>query len=323
MRESLRRIFAVFQVRNIEFYRDWGALVWSLVFPVLMMLAFGYLFRADESLRFKVGRIAEAKAPEVFEESFFEWVSYETLSSAEKRLHANKLDLVWNGKWNGGVVVYASESPRSLLALKVFETHEPKGVALVKRAVAGKPVSYAEWLFSGVLAMNVLWLSLWGVGWVIVRQRKYGILKRFKASPLYPHEYLIAQLFSRLWVLVASGIFVFLVSRWVYPFRVEGSVWSLLLIYTLGCLSMSSIGLIVAARVTSEELANGLLNFFTYPMMFLSEIWFSLEGSPEWVQKTAHALPLWQMTDAMRRIQLEGATLAECSSALWGMTPTA
>ena len=44
---------------------------------------------------------------------------------------------------------------------------------------------------------------------------------------------------------------------------------------------MISIGLFIAARFTSEELASGILNVLTWPMMLLSGVWFSLEGSPD------------------------------------------
>ena len=48
----------------------------------------------------------------------------------------------------------------------------------------------------------------------------------------------------------------------------------------LGATSMISLGLLVAARVASEEFAGGLLNLVSWPMMFLSGVWFSLEGAP-------------------------------------------
>jgi ABC-2 type transport system permease protein len=159
--------------------------------------------------------------------------------------------------------------------------------------------------------MNVLWMALWGIGWVVVRQRRVGILKRFKASPLTPAEYLIAQLLSRLLVLIVTAVIIFAGSHLIYPFHTEGSYLTLFIVYIIGCLSISSLGFIIAARFTSEEFSNGMMNLITYPMMFLSEIWFSLEGSPEWVLKLAKFMPLWHLTDSMRRIMNEGATMMD------------
>ena len=50
--------------------------------------------------------------------------------------------------------------------------------------------------------------------------------------------------------------------------------------------------------------------------MFISEIWFSLEGSPEWVRKIAEFSPLWQMTDCMRKIMYEGYQMKDLMPSL-------
>ncbi|HLU07787.1 MAG TPA: ABC transporter permease, partial [Woeseiaceae bacterium] len=66
-----------------------------------------------------------------------------------------------------------------------------------------------------------------------------------------------------------------------------------------------------AARVTSEELAGGLLNLVTWPMMMLSGVWFSLEGSSEWVQQTAKVFPLTHVLDAARGIMIDGGSFSD------------
>jgi ABC-type polysaccharide/polyol phosphate export permease len=48
-------------------------------------------------------------------------------------------------------------------------------------------------------------------------------------------------------------------------------------------------------------------------MMFLSGVWFSLEGSPAWVIQLAKAFPLTHVIDAARAIMTEGATLSQVS----------
>ena len=70
---------------------------------------------------------------------------------------------------------------------------------------------------------------------------------------------------------------------------------------------MVALGLTIAARFSSEELVGGLLNLLTWPMMLLSGIWFSLEGSPRWVQWIAHVFPLTHALDAARAVMLDGA----------------
>jgi len=72
-------------------------------------------------------------------------------------------------------------------------------------------------------------------------------------------------------------------------------------------------GLLVAARFHSDELAGGLVNFLSWPMMLLSGVWFSLEGAPQWIKVAADLLPLTHIVDAARSIMLDGATLLDIS----------
>jgi len=74
--------------------------------------------------------------------------------------------------------------------------------------------------------------------------------------------------------------------------------------------------LTIAARFSSEELVGGLLNLLTWPMMLLSGIWFSLEGSPHWVQMVGKIFPLTHVLDASRAVMLDGAGFAQVASDL-------
>jgi ABC-type multidrug transport system permease subunit len=97
----------------------------------------------------------------------------------------------------------------------------------------------------------------------------------------------------------------------IFHFRIEGSYLDLAIVFLLGGMSLTSLGLLVAARGISEEFTSGVLNFITWPMMFLSEVWFSLEGAPQWVKSFAQILPLTHMLTAIRKIMNDGAGLLD------------
>jgi ABC-type multidrug transport system permease subunit len=68
---------------------------------------------------------------------------------------------------------------------------------------------------------------------------------------------------------------------------------------------------VVAARGSSEEFASGIVNFIGWPMIFLSEVWFSLEGAPEWLKHLSGVFPLTYMLRAVRAIMNDGAGLID------------
>jgi len=116
---------------------------------------------------------------------------------------------------------------------------------------------------------------------------------------------------SRLWLIVGVTSLVYVSTNLLVGFRMYGSYISLFLVLVLGTFSMICLSLTVAARLSNEETANGLLNMISWPMMMLSGVWFSLEGSPAIIQQAAQIFPLTHMIDAARAIMIDGAGLAE------------
>ena len=70
----------------------------------------------------------------------------------------------------------------------------------------------------------------------------------------------------------------------------------------------------------SEELAGGLLNLINWPMMLLSGVWFSLEGTGETVQAISKIFPLTHVLDSARAVILDGATFADVAPSLAALT---
>jgi ABC-type multidrug transport system permease subunit len=103
---------------------------------------------------------------------------------------------------------------------------------------------------------------------------------------------------------------------WLIGFTMHGSYLDLFILFALGTFSIISLGLIIAARTASEELASGLLNLLSWPMMFLSGVWFSLEGLHPYVRGLAQLFPLTHLIEGARAIMIDGASLADISGQL-------
>jgi len=86
-------------------------------------------------------------------------------------------------------------------------------------------VRYVDWLISGLLGMNMMFSGLFGVGYVIVRYRKTGVLKRYKATPVRAMEFLLAQVLSRLALMIVFTSFVYLGTNLLLHFRWWDPTW--------------------------------------------------------------------------------------------------
>jgi len=318
------RFWAVLIGRNKEFLRDRGALGWNLLFPFFVVFGMAFAFSDKGQDIFKVGVVGELSSlpPGFAATKHLKFVAFDDKAVALGKLRHHQLDmLVSPGK---ELVYFVNEaSPKGYLVEKIMLGTDAARHAPSREAVEGKPIRYVDWLVSGLLSMNMMFSALFGVGYNLVRYRKNGVLKRLKATPLRAFEFLAAQVVSRLILIMAVFTVVYQGSDFFLHFQRLGSLLDLYLIFALGSACLISLGLLVAARVTSEELAGGVLNMLSWPMMFLSGVWFSLEGAPKGLRLFADMMPLTHLIAAARAVMTEGATLAQVSVHLYilaGMT---
>jgi ABC-type multidrug transport system permease subunit len=333
---NFKRMRTILKARNHEFFRDRAAFGWNFLFPFLIVAGFGIIFGGQQQTEFKVG-VFPAPTSEIsrhtlelpweFAQSpYAGFIGFENFEQGLDRLKHHKIDILVKAGPPPFQYWISDSSPKGYIAEKVFNASlmpdSDRHLAL-KRDIKGREIRYVDWLFPGILAMNMMFSALYGVGYIVVRYRKNGVLKRLKATPLTALEYLSAQALSRIFLLMFTLVVVWIGCDLVFSFRVEGSYTAVFVVFFMGGLSLIALGLILAARGTSEEFTNGVLNFITWPMMFLSEVWFSIEGAPRWVKLFSQIFPLTHMLTAVRRIMNDGASLMEVGfelSVLLGMT---
>jgi len=313
---NFRRLAAIWHARNLEFLRDRSTLVFNVMLPLALVVAFAVIFGGQPRNLFKIGVIAPPGAAlDATLHPFlgtryadFYGVDAADLDASIRTVERHQADLLLDLREAPRYWVNA-DSPKGYLAEKLLL--EAAGGAAQREPVSGAAVRYVDWLLPGILGMNMMFSCLFGVGYVVVRYRKSGFLRRLSATPVTALEFGAAQILSRLLLTVSVTVLVYAALSLMISFRNEGSVLLLLVTAVVGAVSMISLGFMVAARFTSEELANGVINLVSWPMMLLSGVWFSLEGAPGWLRVAAQALPLTQMLEAARAIMLDGAGPAE------------
>jgi ABC-type multidrug transport system permease subunit len=315
------RIKAVFIARNREFYRDRAGLGWNIFMPIFMLAGFAFIFSGAPEDQLKVGVVSpQGELPQdrtgLLGLDYVAFLPVADPAQALPKVERHQLDLLVDLGVEPPVYWVNEESPRGYLAERLLlgaqvESGSPAGGQPERRPVTGAAVSYADWVLPGILAMNVMFSSLWGVGWVIVRYRKNGVLRRLKATPLSPFEFLSAQVLSRLVVVMAGNLVVYVGALLILDFPMRGSYLALTLVYLSGALCLISLGLIVSARLRTEELADGILNLVSWPMLLLSGVWFSMEGTSRAAQALSGLSPLTHLVDAARAIMIDGAGVAD------------
>ena len=306
----IKRLIAVWHARNLEFLRDRPTLLFTLALPVGIVIGMGFIFGGPPRPLFKVGVLGTGIASQAnpfLHERYTRFLSIGDRAAGLYQVRHQRIDLLVD--FHAPVRYWVNtDSPKGYIVEKLLLAADP---AAQRQPVTGQAIPYVAWLFPGILAMNMMFSCLFGVGYVVLRYRKSGFLKRLHATPLTAFEFLSAQVLSRLSLIVFVTVVLYVGIGAIIHFHSAGSIGLLLLLAVVGSLSMIALGLTIAARFASEELVGGLLNLLTWPMMFLSGVWFSIEGSPRWVQWLADILPLTQVIQAARAVMLDGAGLGQ------------
>ncbi|NCF16506.1 MAG: ABC transporter permease [Gammaproteobacteria bacterium] len=320
----LQRIYAIFRGRNREFIRDRSSLAWNLLLPVALVFGLSFAFDGQRD-EYTVGVLqteaeVDTNAHPFLETKYVRFVPYEDIDKALLKVERHQLDLLIELGPPARYWINPTATKGYFVEFALLQSAAPVTDAVTKVQIEGAPVRYADWILPGILGMNMMFSCLFGVGYVIVRYRKNGFLKRLRATPLTAFEFITAQVASRMVLIMLITSFVYTGTHLLLDTRMEGSYFTLFLVGLVGAISMVSLGLIVSARVTSEELAGGLLNLINWPMMMLSGVWFSLEGTGETVQKISQIFPLTHVLDSARAVMLDGATLADIAPSLAALT---
>lgn len=328
----MRAFYALFIARNREFLRDRGTLAWNFVFPFVAVFALAMIFSGGERELYKVALVGgavsqkaggnESSATALIEHApislrtflstrHVQFVPVPELETAQDKVRHHQVDMVLALEESPRYWVNPSNPKGYFLERVLWGSGSPNGFK--RGELTGREIRYVDWLLPGILGMNLMFSCLWGVGYVIVRYRKGLILRRLKASPITALQFIAAQIASRMILVMFVTTVLYFGMDLVLDFFLLGSVIDLFIMFALGAVCHIALGILIASRTQSQELAGGILNLATWPMMFLSGVWFSLEGSQPWLVWLAEFFPLTHLVNATRRILLDGAPLV----ALW------
>jgi ABC-2 type transport system permease protein len=159
-------------------------------------------------------------------------------------------------------------------------------------------------------AMIIATSGLISITVIIATYRESGVLRRFKATPLTPITLLAADVIV-IFVMTSLGMLLLIVSaRLVFGLRFTGNILTLVLAFSLSCLSFFSLGFVLSGLLRTARTAQivGMTLFF--PMIMLSGATIPLETMPENIRMYSSFLPLTYVVKLLKGLWF-GGTWAE------------
>ena len=151
----------------------------------------------------------------------------------------------------------------------------------------------------GVIAMTLLFGNTSMAAIVITFEKRTGALERLLVAPLGSYTIVFGKALSAAAYGIATSavLTLILVPLLGMPFRHPG----MFIIGTvMGSGIFSLIGIIASIVVREVFEAMTLMNFFRFPLLFLSGVFVPLDRMPTWLRPVAYASPLTHVVELMR-----------------------
>jgi ABC-2 type transport system permease protein len=318
-------------VRFRLFFREPSAVFWTFGFPVILSVALGIAFRnrPPDAMRVAVEDGPRAEA------------TVAALASPQLKAAAREPDEARRELRNGKVVLvvvpgdpvtyrYDETRPEGRLARAAVDDRLQRAagrvdpVATTDEHLNDAGSRYIDFLIPGLVGLNLMSSSMWGIGYLIVEMRTKKLVKRMLATPMRRRDFLLSFVVMRsLFVLVEVPV-LFGFAWVVFGVEIAGSIPLVFALSLLGALAFAGLGLLVASRATNTQTVGGLMNLVMMPMFVGSGVFFATTNFPDGMQPYLRALPLTAMNDALRAVANQGAGLREVASpvvvlCVWGL----
>lgn len=307
------------RTQTLVFLRDKMALFFTVLFPIVFILIFGFVWGGIEgprSIRLGVLMPPEAEAElldQVLGAQGTVAVSrYLDRAALEADLAKRRLDL--GLAWDGELLLFLQDPTRVQEGYALTELARGIGaefdlrrqglstVVGAERVYVGRSVAtgWFNMLVPGVMAFSILTAGLLAVSGRITQMKERKLLDRLLVTPMSPAALLAAIAGVRLVVGYVATLTTLLVAVALFQVRFQVN-WlfytSFVVAATLGAMGL---GTVIALVVRRPGSASTVASIVAQIMMFLSGVYFPVELMPSFLRTVSRALPLTYMVEAMR-----------------------
>jgi len=312
------------------FFRRKSSIFWSLFFPVVTMLVFGNAnilgysapnvglidYANTDNSRLITESLKQSKSTEIqlllSENEAIELLtkgsiaSYITINSSYNNSESEIIITTRKDDFAEKEVV------RNLINSVMLENKNSlEELSNIKSNIADiNYQGYKGFIIPGIAAMAIMQNGIFSVVFTLLSYKNQGVLRRLQATPISPSHFIVGHLISRVTIIILQTFLLLIMGVFILGVSIgQGSImaWiNILLLSLLGGVLFLSIGLAISSLAPSEDSAPALANLVTFPMLFLSGVFFPIDFLPKFVGYVSNILPLTHLAQGIRLSALYG-----------------
>jgi ABC-2 type transport system permease protein len=182
----------------------------------------------------------------------------------------------------------------------------------------GQGVDFVQFMYPGILAMSVLMTAIFS-GLSVVWDREFGFLREVLVAPMSRTGIVLGKAVGGAAVALVQAAIMLVLAPFVGVSLEPLRVAALIPLVVLVALSLSGLGILVAAWMRSQQSFQVVMQVMIFPLMFLSGVFFPVNSVPRWLEVVAKVNPVTYGVDAIRQTMLGGAVNAGTAGAVPGL----
>lgn len=176
--------------------------------------------------------------------------------------------------------------------------------------------NYFQFMAPGIIAMVVVMAVMIGLAASISREKELGTLDGILVAPISRLCIILGKALSQTTRGLLQGSIVLLLSIFLFGVKIHGSIPLVALLLFLGVFSFIGLGILISAIAAEQETAMMIMMTLTFPMIFLSGVFFPIEQMPGFMQVISKILPLTYTIEALRKVIILGAGISSLGKEL-------
>lgn len=307
------------------FFREPAILFWAVLFPIIMAWILGIAFsNKGESLRTVYVTGSQEIPKQVTGEKIF---GEETATPLRIKFRTTSEQEALTAIKRGVIVIYLEIKNDSLIYhFDPVNADAQLTHLMLERGVDGSPdrakktaiepletkgTRYIDFLIPGLIALGIMNSCIWGIGWTLIETRMKKLLRRMVATPMKKYIFFSSHMVTRIILAGFETLLLLIFARLYFDAEIAGMVSAFIVVFLAGIFAFSGIAILISSRTSKTEVANGLVNAVTLPMMILSGIFFNYHNFPDWAIPVIQVLPLTLLADSLRAVFVESAGFTE------------
>lgn len=340
----MKAFFTQFWIEFKLHMREPEAVFWGFVFPVILVIALGFLFskKVKEHETIEIAVNQEFFATEQYKsvkneidgftkiklvptdisniaKDFKEEKFIYALNIQKNKENVFQVNVLYSSisekqfeKDSGIFDQFVNHLNKSFIEKNAIELpFQIKTKKIIVKSDKGGDVSYVDWLLPGVIGLNLFISCAFGMGISVVENKKNGKYKKIATTPLPHWKFMLTMSLQRMVILYLQAITILIAGYLIFSIKPIGSLIDYLIVLTLGIFTFMIFGFAIASISNTIEKAMAISNVLFVGSMLVSGAYFANTGLPYYLKFMADLAPVTLCVDATRGIYTYGKPLAD------------